>query len=268
MEKSVTNKLPERPLNEGQYVATVKHLRRDMLLLEKLEATIMEITDHDMIKCYEHSRFSRPTEKDRVNWCLNATEFKEWLSSKDSSILLINNCNDSSSGLISPMSYLCAFIAHRLRTDRAGPIPLLRSLIAQLIALCNFDFMFVEQEPSSSELNEVDWLVWLFYNMLQQLKEGTMIFFIIDNVSLFESEKDTVCVFEKLFGMTGLQNIVLKILVTSQSQDKNIAKIRHTGQVLIMPEHVGGGRRGTFEWDSSGIHEGLAKIAEQMPPTW
>ncbi|KAI5790530.1 hypothetical protein FPQ18DRAFT_306459 [Pyronema domesticum] len=102
--------------NQFRPFETQKFFAKDKKLLEKLHIK-PDQADEDSKLCYDSSH-SSPADKDRVNWCLKPKEFTGWLSSSFPGIPQVNNNDSASTGSISPMSHLGAFIAILLKNSR------------------------------------------------------------------------------------------------------------------------------------------------------
>ena len=207
---------------------------------------------------------ANPAAKDRVNFVLKSPQLVRWLMEPTSAALLINGHSDSPS-FVSPMSHFCAFLAESLKKERTPTCiffcglrcsknsasdarDLVKGLIAQLMSRFEFDFSFLKGKKPK-KLREPKKLCWILQEMVGMLPEGTQVFWIVDDVSLFESRNradDTNCVFAELLRIIREENrAVVKFLVTSKNLSYDVANMWGDGSVLNVPTYVDGERQGT-----------------------
>lgn len=253
-------------------LASRKTFARDVFAF--LDYTPETVAD-DLAASFAAGRASGPTQKDRVNLVLKSPELIEWLAKSTSAALLINGHSELE--FISPMSHLCAFLAEALKKQsipgatyfcglrcsadaEVSARDLVKSLIGQLMSRFDFDLSFVKGKRK--KLGRLKGLFWLLQELLERLPENTVLFWIIDGVSYFESSKrvaDTQRVFEELLRITRVNTgLVLKLLVTSPYRSCEVAQLwRSEGlRMLEVPTHVDGERQGTFAMtldEASGI---------------
>jgi len=224
---------------------------------------------NDLKLCYERACSLGTAEKDRVNWALMSQPFKTWIAAPSSHILLINGHSENT--FISTMSYLCAFVAESLKLERipsgmyfcgmrcthdgypSGPLELVKSLIVQLISRFDFNFDILDRDrnrPNPERINDGKWLCWLLRHLIKQLPSGTVLFWIVDGVSYFESNRlvaDTCLVFQKIVEMVTMRKeIIIKLLMTSPYRSCEVGRQLGSQYILNIPEVPDGERQGTF----------------------
>ncbi|KAI1130636.1 hypothetical protein F5Y10DRAFT_235265 [Nemania abortiva] len=148
----------------------------------------------------------------RVGWLTKTAEFRDWLRTKHSSLLLVDGCLPGHNDLITPMSGFCAALVSSLvesehhtvlffftgehcdmqspDRDGNGPKGLMMSLISQLLlssALVRPDLGFLTSEYLE-DLGRYDFraLCSLFETLVQQLPPISQIYCIIDGISWYE----------------------------------------------------------------------------------
>ncbi|KAF8253368.1 hypothetical protein K440DRAFT_657333 [Wilcoxina mikolae CBS 423.85] len=224
-----------------------------------------ETVSEDLRICFREGQASDVMAKDRVNMVLKSPEFVGWLTKPTSSILLINGHTENA--FISPMSHLCAFFGKALNSDErrvlngiyfcglrgknrsCGASDLIKSLIGQLMSRFDFDFSFLKGKKRKN-LNTPKELCRLLRKLLDKLPTDTVLFWIVDGVSWFESSERaevTRTVFSKLLRMTKkCENVVVKLLITSPNRSRVVSLLCKDETVLNVPEFVDGEKQGTL----------------------
>lgn len=177
--------------------------------------------------------------------------FHYWISSNKSNVLLLDgNLESNAMSRCSPMSSLCAALisglaqqgrahvvyffcgAHSTSFDPVGgPVGLVRCLIAQLLALREFDIDFIRFGLWNEQLeqNKLVALCGVFRELVTQLP-GTILFCIIDRVSLFETDRWRTQMQKLMKSLTLLARdeilgAVFKLLVTGPGISKDVKAI-------------------------------------------
>lgn len=186
---------------------------------------------------------------------LSNPRFHHWIGSNNSDVLLIDgNSKLYAMSKCSPMSSLCAaLISGLVQQKRAqiayffcgahstfgdpvgGPAGLVRCLIAQLLAVGEFDIDFIHSGLWNEQLQRgsLAALCGLFRELVAQFSDSTL-FCIVDGVSLFETEQWRRQMQELLRSLTLLAGdedlgVVFKFLVNSPGVSKN-------AKVVIPPQ--------------------------------
>lgn len=141
-----------------------------------------------------------------MHWVLQSPRFKRWIQSPGSDALTVNGNLEDGMARYSSTSLLCAMLvqslqnqqaahvlhffcgAHNSRLDpSAGPIGLVRSLIAQLLSVQQFDIGFLRYGKWEDGLRAYN--ISMYCGLLRRLIEqmpNSIVFCIIDGVSMFE----------------------------------------------------------------------------------
>lgn len=186
-------------------------------------------------------------------WLLHSRQFQEWIASKSSEVLLVDgNVDDFELERITPMSTLCAALIRSFRElrnkapcrlsffcglhtasddDLSGPRGLMRSLIAQLLRNYRFHFDFVNSHDYRVllENHELGHLCETFRNLIYQLPAHTVVFCIVDGISLYEraSLEDELEIVASMLCELSLDSHLgcfFKLLLTSPSQSRHVKK--------------------------------------------
>ncbi|TDZ36330.1 hypothetical protein C8035_v001693 [Colletotrichum spinosum] len=150
----------------------------------------------------------------KAQWLLKTSEFDAWLSEETSSVLLVDGSAEPS--LVSPLSGLCGGIAGALGDNanhavlfffsglhaefsagrtRAGPVAMLRHLIAQLLLsptlpepdlrLLSGDLLLLLQDCRRGDLKT---LCAVFVRLVKQVPPRMTVFCVVDGVSWYEQD--------------------------------------------------------------------------------
>lgn len=193
--------------------------------------------------------------------------FEIWLKSGETRVLLVDgNSPSASTSRTSPMSLICATLVQSLVDVRAatcvqffcglhtswndplsGPTGLIRSLISQLLPIQTFDLSFVDSRSYLDQIHarELGHLCDLFQRLLHQIPIYTVVFCIIDGVSLYERSEwveDTCFVVQRLREITESPalNATFKLLLTSPGRCRYIKNYIERRDQLVLPQDAGG----------------------------
>ena len=241
----------------------------------------------DIERCLELADELDPTAIDRASWLMGAQEFQSWLEVKSSRAILINGNSDPMDNT-SPLSLFCAHMTHLfvaaksvivisyfcglhmdpITDDGSNAQSMMISLIGQLLLQArpkhvHFDLSFLVQEKLKLLAeDDVKTLCEIFRDLVIQLPKHTIIFCVIDGISLYESANgvaDLLYVWQRLNQLLIHKKLkaVMKLLATSPGQtlhlhDEDI--ITH-GDVLLMPEEIDGDRQGA--WNTADMDESI-----------
>lgn len=192
-----------------------------------------------------------------------SSRFKQWLTSRNSEILLVNGNADISSRC-SPTSFACGLLVSSLgsfpstitisffcalHTDSSDPETgsrmMLASLVCQLLEKYqDFDlsFLTVDQKDDLHDY-EVDTLCSLFQKLLRQLPEGQLAFCMVDGISYYEyrDRRDDTCkVFAMLAALTEDKklNAVFKLMIPSPTTSICVSKNVNQEDTYTLPETI------------------------------
>jgi hypothetical protein len=203
--------------------------------------------------------------------CLLQTEqFQGWFSSRNSDLLLVDGNADSfGSSRISPMSFLCATLVLTLLNNRPaislnffcgqhvasddelkGPNGLIRSLIAQLLLTgrtLSLDFIDSRIYREDLESHTQVALCHTFQQLVKQLPVDTLVFCVIDGVSLYERTDwrgDLSFVVDRLSDLVKDERLqpTFKLLMTSPYASKYIHRRIAPYQHVVLRSGTADGR--------------------------
>ncbi|KAI0536229.1 hypothetical protein GGR58DRAFT_476043 [Xylaria digitata] len=177
---------------------------------------IIGISDHaagdDLEIILRQARSFDPEIQGRAGWLIKTIEFRDWLRSERSTILLADGCLPEHGGLATPMSGFCSALISSLMEseynivlfffagqhcnmqapnhDGNGPKGFIRSIIAQLllcsnIARPNLDFLTREYLQDLGRYH-LEALCDLFVQLVQQLPPTSRLYCIVDGIPLYE----------------------------------------------------------------------------------
>jgi hypothetical protein len=235
-------------------------------------------------------------------WLLQHRRFRQWLSSRDPDLLLVDGHADAHAcGRMSPMSLVCGLLARMLEhygrcaqphgqppppqpivlsffcglhqggsrggggggaDALPGPVGLMRSLIAQLLAHYPFDVSFIAARAwrQPLERHELEPLTVLVAELVRQLPEVPL-FCVIDGIDCYEgagwddgksvdvgpgpsagSARGAAIrlVVERLLAIVGdaRTNAVVKVLATSAGASRHVKPVVPLGQRLWIPRDM------------------------------
>ncbi|KAJ8110743.1 hypothetical protein OPT61_g6490 [Boeremia exigua] len=217
-----------------------------------------------------------------MHWVLQAARFQNWVQSPHPDILLVNGNLECGMARYSSTSLLCGMLiqtlqaqefvhvcqffcgSHNSRSDPlAGPIGLMRSLIAQLLSLQEFEVGFLGRGKWTEGLrtNSLRVLCELFKRLFEQLPKNKIIFCIVDGISNFETSawtEDLHLVVTTLLETVdeGHFGARLKVLITAASRSYSLSRLLSEDNKLSVPLGVGDRRFLTSRSISSELAQG------------
>ena len=180
-------------------------------------------------------------------WVLHTPELSDFLGGKGGSEILLVNGNSAATDFISPLSFVCAKIADlisisdqiilithfcgyhtdELRDLTANVRGMLSSLLGQLfMQVVNWDYKHLsldlssvtDEDCESIQEEDLDALFDIFRTTVLQLPENTIIFCLIDSLSVYENaarKQHTIHLMRKFARLIKKsRNVTLKLLVT------------------------------------------------------
>ncbi|KAL9625357.1 MAG: hypothetical protein Q9160_000420 [Pyrenula sp. 1 TL-2023] len=233
------------------------------------------ISRQDIETCLSRGYTQSDAAHTRSTWVFQSSELGNFLAGKTESRLLYINGNADATDFISPLSVVCARIsdlvsvsdrvlllsyfcgchADELRDPRANPRGMLSSLLGQLIWHIkgrrdlerNLDLSSVtEQHGESARDEDLDALLWLFKTIVLQLPKGTVMFCLVDSLSVYENggrREDMIKSMKSLARLVGKsKGVTLKVLVTFPGQghytDRWAAVAGSQAKMLHVPDDV------------------------------
>lgn len=194
------------------------------------------------------------TSQGQAKWLLKTPEFQQWLSSRDTKVLLANGSMNEHLALVSPMSSFCATLILSLQENGhavvlsyfaglhcstegrgvSGPNGLVRSLCAQLLlsrALVEpeLDFLTTTRLEQLSH-HDIRALCPLFEELVLQIHPSIPVYCIIDGIWLYEQQpwlqdlKYLAMMFDSLAKRQSAQSSRLKVLMTSPGTSTELIK--------------------------------------------
>lgn len=211
----------------------------------------------------------------RATWVFQAKQMGRFLNSEPKSKLLLVNGNSEATTFLSPLSFVCAKISDlvsvsnqvlsisyfcgrhtdELRDPRANAKGMLADLLGQLVkqvkSLDQGDFQVdlssvTKEDCSAIRQCDLDMLFNLFRTVIMQLPDETVVFCLIDSISVYENsdrQKDTIGLMQKLSRLVRKStHMTLKVMVTSPGRSIHAAQWDAFGgkeaQMLNVPENV------------------------------
>ena len=233
----------------------------DLLLIDPAMA------GHDNEMTVRRGQAISPASQSRAQWLMRTSMFQTWLTSgRAQSLLVEGNVTAEALDRISSMSVCCAMLVNSLaevepaftvhfycglhtasNDSTSGPGGLIRSLITQLLSFSiSFDLTFIKSRKHRDQLSrhELDHLCVLFQSLVKQLPIDTVLFCVIDGVSLYEKyewQQDTCFVIRKLREMVEDDDLgaVFKLLVTSPCTTRYVKGQLAAEDRLIIPRDAG-----------------------------
>jgi hypothetical protein len=202
-----------------------------------------------------------------MHWVLQSSRFKYWVQSRNSDVLVVDGNLGDGTARYSSMSLLSGMLvqslrprepaqvlhffcgAHNSKSDPVGgPSGLVRSLIVQLLSLQVFDLNFVNSSYWKEGLRTHDLLTLgrLFHRLLEQLT-GTIVFCIIDSVSVFETNPwlgELRSILQTLLDTAADQalDVRFKLLATSTTRSRGWGDMLDHRYKLTVPADAGATR--------------------------
>lgn len=219
-----------------------------------------ELCEEDLAHCLRGvSTMSRP-EQDRAVWVMKSEKLRSWMLETSSSTLLLNG-NSPTTTARSPMSFVCARLISTLKESKpfivlhffcgqhiayetdenASPLGMMNSLLAQLL-MQHSNFEISSQDLASISKNTIDDVLALFAKLVQQLPATSMVFCIVDGISLYQNGErleDTKVVMDKLCEMIeGEKGAIFKALFASATRTRYLPESLGTEDTLTVPRNV------------------------------
>ncbi|ROT43064.1 hypothetical protein SODALDRAFT_327229 [Sodiomyces alkalinus F11] len=165
----------------------------------------------DLERVQRQARSLKEQDLGRASWLIKTDQFRDWLASPMSDLLVADGHSETSYGKTSPVSVFAASFVSSLISTRqsivlhhfcgahkaaasdplAGPLGLLRSLIMQLLVYPDLPppaLAFVDAELHGRlARHDVDALLYCFDRILRQSPRGCQVFCVINGVSEFET---------------------------------------------------------------------------------
>lgn len=200
---------------------------------------------------------------------MRSRNFEIWLRSEETQVLLVDgNCPASLNSRTSPISLICATLVQSLpdvqpvirlhyfcglhtsaNDPLSGPTGLMRSLISQLLPIQNFDLSFINTRSYRDQIYrcELSHLCDLFQRLVYQIPIDTVVFCIVDGISLYERlewMEETCFIVRKLKEITGSPalNTIFKLLLTSPGRSRYIKDCIGRENHLVLPQNMGESR--------------------------
>lgn len=257
-------------------------IRKDRLLL--LLGSLQGIQVTDLQCCLAKGRLLETDDQDRAKWIMASTDLREWLNSSKSRVFLINGNGDGdetfgpttfvcaklleSLGDIDPMITLHFFCSlHTTNKDgfRDNAVGLIKSLLAQLV-LCSedWDFGFLGKDGLKRlEEGDLDAYCKLFRDLIEQLPPMTLIFLMIDGITVYERSmrrEGFLKVIKELTDMMAdCRQLVVKLLLTCHGRSAFVKLDRKN--VLTLPSIVEGNSQG---WSEHSWKRGVGKDVKEL----
>lgn len=203
------------------------------------------------------------------HWLLRNKKFQTWLNSETTRGLFVNDnlqstkqpssmqfaCVTLIQGLIesqdaTTLSFFCSLHAYG-RTTTEGPQGLIQSLISQLLPLHRFDVGFIDEAYLDNLRRfRTDYFCDLFTRLVKQMPNHTVLFCIIDSISVFDVSKygsDMSLITEALSKLTqALASTpgapMFKVLMTTSKSSKRIRNSFLPEDSIAVPPQAEDGR--------------------------
>ena len=251
--------------------------RTDLLNLLRLDP---ERTTWDVSIVRSQGHTFDPSTYSQAFWLFQHPRFQRLLQSSSPDILFVDGRLEdayTSSARLSPISHMCALLAETLTHQKqavtlqfycglhtsvddecAGIDGLLRHLIAQLVGRYEFSLVALHKRAYLNHLKDqnISYLFDLFRTLVKKVPLHTVVFVVIDGISLFETHKwaaDAVELVKALRDMTRDEDVdaVLKVLVTSPTASRLARQTVDAGDYLFLPPDVGEGRGALSERETA-----------------
>lgn len=171
---------------------------------------IPEIDEEDLQHVVGQTELIIHEDRGRAQQMLGTRLFRNWMGSSGSARLLVHGNFRPPHDAVSPLSVVCTLLTHTFRSSGSGFISLvffcgrhlvwdehqgglamIRSLIAQLLR--QFPFASIQPDPTITlqdlERDDVNVLCAIFSLLVRQLPSNTLVFCLIDGISLYETEE-------------------------------------------------------------------------------
>ncbi|KAL2760258.1 hypothetical protein ACRALDRAFT_2024281 [Sodiomyces alcalophilus JCM 7366] len=164
----------------------------------------------DLLRVQRHAKSLKEKDLGHTAWLIKTDQFRHWLASAPSDILVVDGHSGSSYGTTSPMAVFTGSLAsslisagrsivlhhfcgaHKSPSDPlAGPLGLIRSLVMQLLVYPDLPaptLAFVDAELSHwLAQHDLGALLHCFNRILRQSPRESRVFCVIDGISEFET---------------------------------------------------------------------------------
>jgi hypothetical protein len=257
-------------------------------------------SNHDIPKTdkrlnLEHGLALPLSDQDRAVYIMQSEILQSWLQTPKSSALLINGQRHGSNGLRTAVSFVSAKLADALHQARKTaqkrlislhffcaehanwrddpdnvPAGVMTSLLAQLLTqFRDFDLSDMKH-LSTLDTDDIQQLLRVFKKLIGQLPRETMVFCIVDSVSVYEGDWADECdvLLQSLIDIahhrSARRGCVFKLLVTSQIrlQSEAVEDLDPDREILRLPDRLE--KKGGFtdmKWDLGAGHD-IADLAE------
>ena len=252
-------------------------LKRDSALERESLLTLLGISpgfhDQSLRCCLAKGNALGIEDADRVKWVMRSSQLREWITSSQSKVLLINGNSDIGSEDVTATTFLSAKIVESLSkvelivvlrffgslhakkkdgvtADAAG---LMKGVLSQLIMNDTYSeqVLSAKEELQGLEDFDVEGLCKAFRVLVGKLPPVTVLFLIIDGVSLYERaqrRKDFLKAMKIIIQtMQECHNTVFKLLLTCQGRSIFLKDYIKSSDVLTVPLDIDGEGQGWSE---------------------
>ncbi|KAK1847026.1 hypothetical protein CCHR01_10363 [Colletotrichum chrysophilum] len=248
--ETLRRKVSQHSITEQPRVSLIESVQ----LVEILGISLGNLAD-DLATVVGHSERFDSDDRAKAQWSLQTDEFRSWLRENHSSLLLVDG--ELQDSMISPLSGICGGIVGALMQNRSsavafffaglhvdmqqpdidsGPVPMMRSLIAQLLMSPNLpsrDLSFMSKDMiKGCRDGDFPVLCEVFVKIIKQVPTQTTVYCIIDGVSWYEQGRwlDDLDQFATALEYITKRNNAgrsgsLKVLLTSPTQSTEIGHL-------------------------------------------
>ncbi|KAH9239013.1 hypothetical protein K456DRAFT_32432 [Colletotrichum gloeosporioides 23] len=248
--ETLRRKVSQHSITEQPRVSLIESVP----LVEILGISLGNLAD-DLATVVGHSERFDSDDRAKAQWLLQTDEFRSWLRENHSSLLLVDG--ELQDSMISPLSGICGGIVGALMQNRgsavafffaglhvdmqqpdidSGPVPMMRSLIAQLLMSPNLpsrDLSFMSKDMiKGCRDGDFPVLCEVFVKIIKQVPTQTTVYCIIDGVSWYEQGRwlDDLDQFATALEYITKRNNAgrsgsLKVLLTSPTQSTEIGHL-------------------------------------------
>ena len=249
--------------NAGLHLAQASSRQQGMIVTTKklLELLAVDTTmiENEAAILLRRGRGLDQSVQDRGHLLMHNRTFQAWLASGQSKCLLVDGNAGSASERVSPMTVVCALLAHSLpsgtastityfcglHTDPAdtlgGPCGILRAILAQVIHTYDVHVDFVYSEEYD-ELQRFDLrrLCILLRVLMKKLPAGVVLLCMIDGISLYEKDEwleGTCYALRMICDLTADTEVsaTFKLLITSPLASRYIGSFVPEEDHLVLP---------------------------------
>ena len=231
-------------------------------ILDVLAVRLTEVSK-DLDKMLRLGQAANVSYHDRGSLLARSPKFHSWLISTSGIFLLVDGNGESAVERTSAMTFVSALLAQSLSDegvfcihyfcglhdknsdDPNGPSGLLRTLLAQLVSLYNFQVGFTDNSDYHQfQRFDITRLCSMFGELVKELPAGFILVCVIDGVSLYETSewaRDLRSILETLNSLTRDQNVqaAFKVLATSAMTSRQATKYIPREDHLMLPLDAG-----------------------------